>query len=346
LGAILITHPTTFVVGAGASVDYGFPLGPDLTRLIDEALDFNKQAATTELMRTALSVLQARPDLLLQSGELFERARAMRAALKTHVSIDYFLYSRSEQKHFELLGKLAIAACLITAERGSHSLLPRRTEELIDLSLSERSWLARLFKSVLAPGIRKSEMETIFDNVSFIVFNYDRCIEHYFTHAMASHFSIDLSTAAAIVSERLNIVHPYGSLGPLYDANESVMFGRHYRPDSYDAADGLYGMSQRLLTFTESQKARAAEAKEMMEHAVRLVFLGFGFGDQNMELLRPTRTNVQDIRGTVRYLSLSNQREVARQIGSITGQHVNDNDLVDCDCASLISDEQMFLMRR
>jgi hypothetical protein len=342
----LITHPTTFVVGAGASVDYGFPLGPELTRHIDEALHLNSHAATTELIRTAISVLQNRPDLLLQSGELFEQARAMRAALTTQVSIDYFLYSRSDQRHFELLGKLAIAACLITAERGSLSLLPRRPGKLIDLSLSERSWLARLFKSVLAPGIRKSEMETIFDNVSFIVFNYDRCIEHYFTHAMASHFSIDLSAAAAIVGERLKIVHPYGSLGPLCDEKESVMFGHHYRSDSYEAADGLYAMSQRLLTFTESQRARAAEAKEMMKHAIRLVFLGFGFGDQNMELLRPTQTTIQDIRGTVRHLSLSNQREVARQIGSITGQHVNDDDLVDCDCASLISDEQMFLTRR
>lgn len=270
----------------------------------------------------------------------------MRAALTTQLSIDYFLYSRSDQKHFGLLGKLAIAACLITAEKGSLSLLPRRPGELIDLSLSETSWLARLFKNVLAPGIRKSEMETIFDNVSFIVFNYDRCIEHYFTHAMARHFSIDLSTAAVIVGERLKIVHPYGSLGPLYDTKESVMFGHHYRSDSYEAADGLYAMSQRLLTFTESQKARAAEAKEMMEHAIRLVFLGFGFGDQNMELLRPTRTNIQDIRGTAKGLSKSNQFEVEQQIYSLTGRTLGPDDLQDCGCASLVADEQMFLTRR
>ncbi|TAJ88504.1 MAG: hypothetical protein EPO10_01435 [Reyranella sp.] len=342
----MIRHPTTFVVGAGASVDYGFPLGPSLTKQIDEALHFNSHAATTELMRTAISMLQYRPELLLHSVQLFEQARAMRAALATQVSIDYFLYSRSDQKHFELLGKIAIAACLITAESGSLSLLPRRPGELIDLSLSERSWLARLFKNVLAPGIRKAEMKTIFDNVSFIVFNYDRCIEHYLTHALASHFSVDLSTAAAIVSERLRIVHPYGSLGPLYDAKEAVMFGHYYRPETHEAADGLYAMSQRLLTFTESQKARAAEAKEMMEHAVRLVFLGFGFGDQNMELLRPSRTNIREIRGTVKGLSKSNTREVEQQIYSLTGQTLGPDDLQDCDCSLLITDEQMFLTRR
>jgi hypothetical protein len=342
----VITHPTTFVVGAGASVDYGFPLGEALTRQIDEALNFNGSSVTTELVRVAISLLAHRPGVKLPSNELFQQAHAMRAALKTQVSIDYFLYSRSDHAHFALLGKLAIAACLITAESKSRSLLPRHPGEMIDLSKSEKSWLARLFKHVMAPGVRKSEMGKIFDNVSFIVFNYDRCIEHYLTHAMASHFTIDLASAAALVSQRLNVIHPYGSLSLLHGAKDAIMFGHQYRPETHEAADGIYAMSQRLLTFTESQNARAAEAKAMMEHAVRLVFLGFGFGDQNMELLRPARTNIQEIRGTVKLLSRSNQREVAQQIGSVTGQYVDDEHLVDCDCASLISSEQMFLTRR
>ncbi|MFN4017996.1 MAG: hypothetical protein ACK4JB_21845 [Reyranella sp.] len=316
-----------------------------LTKQIDDALNFNSPKAPTELMRCAISLLGHRNDSQIVSKALFEQAHAMRAALKTQVSIDYFLYSRADQPDFELLGKMAIAACLLTAESKCTALLPRHPGESIDLSQSESTWLARLFQNVLAPGVRKSEMETIFDNVSFVVFNYDRCIEHYLTNALASHFSIRLPDAASIVRDRLKIVHPYGSLGPLGDSSGCVPFGHKFFPESYEAADGIYAMSRRLLTFTESQNAKADDAKAMMEHAVRVVFLGFGFGNQNMDLLRPNRTNIQEIRGTVKNVSVSNQREVARQIYTLTGQTISDDDLLDCDCSALILDEEKFLTR-
>jgi len=344
----VITHPTTFVVGAGASFDFGFPLGEGLTKQISNSLILNNTARSdaAELMRTALSILPRRSDVRIATVELYRQAPILRAGLGTASSIDAFLDSRHDDGAIELLGKMAIGACLITAERACSPLRPRRPGEPIDISASESSWIARLFRTVLAPGVKKSHLERIFENVSFIVFNYDRCIEHYLTHALASHFTIDLDTAASVVRDRLNIVHPYGSLGPLHGVNDAIDFGHDYRSDTPHAADGIYAISQRILTFTESQKANAAEAKAMVENALRLVFLGFGFGDQNMELLRPRNTTIQDIRGTVKGLSRSNQREVAAQIHALTGQQVDGDDLVDCDCASLISSEQMFLTRR
>jgi len=208
----------------------------------------------------------------------------------------------------------------------------------------ETSWLARLFKTVMTPGVSKSSVERIFAHVSFVVFNYDRCIEHYFEQAIASHFTLDLPTAATIVREHLRIVHPYGDLGALHGTDANVSFGQEYRPETHPAGDGIYAMSRRLLTFTESQKAQGAQAKDMIHTAERLVFLGFGFGEQNVELLRVSNSTVQHARGTVMGLSKSNQHQVIYRIAQMTGEQ-GFIELTDCDCATLINNEQMFLTR-
>lgn len=344
----MIKLDTTFVVGAGASVDYGFPLGEALTKQIADALNFNGSGNDArELIRSAIDVIGRRPDAQYTPRELFEQAMAMRVALATHSSIDTFLETFSGNRHFELLGKYGIAACLATAECRCDALKPGRRGDKMNLARAENSWLARLFKTVLAPGISIASIEQIFAHVSFVVFNYDRCIEHYFEHAIASHFMVDPSAASRIVQKHLRIVHPYGDLGALHGTAANMPFGETYDFGTYAAADAIDAMSKRILTFSESKKAQGADAQTLIGNAKRLVFLGFGFGDQNVELLRPPTSVVQDVRATVMNLSSSSQREVQRRIALMTNeQYYPDNtDLHNGDCTSMINDEQMFLTR-
>jgi hypothetical protein len=104
-------------------------------------------------------------------------------------------------------------------------------------------------------------------------------------------------------------------------------------------------MAKRILTFTESKKAQGAAAQTMISNAKRLVFLGFGFGEQNVELLRVPTSAVGAVRATVMGLSKSNQNQVQYRIAQMTGWEVDGASLQDCDCTKLISDEQMFLTR-
>jgi hypothetical protein len=342
----MIKLDTTFVVGAGASVDYGFPLGEQLTKQIADALNFNASGGEPrELIRTTIDVMCGRADVQLDRQQLFQQARALQVALSTASSIDAFLENHSDNLDFELLGKFAIAACLITAEARS-ALRPRHPGEMMKLARVENSWLARLFKTVMSPGVSKASVEQIFAHVSFVVFNYDRCIEHYFEHAIASHFMLDLPAASRIVQKNLRIVHPYGDLGPLHGTNANMSFGDKHDPATYPAADAIYAMSKRLLTFTESKKAQGAQAQAMISKAKRLVFLGFGFGEQNVELLRAPTSAAEHMRATVMGLSKSSQREVQHRISLMTGKEFPLHGLYDCDCTSLINDEQMFLTRR
>jgi hypothetical protein len=344
-GARMIKLDTTFVVGAGASVDYGFPLGEPLTKRIAEALNMNGSGdnKSRELIRTAIEVTCQRPSAPRDMRQLFLQARVLQGALSTASSIDAFLDNHADNQDFELLGKLAIASCLITAECQS-PLRPRSQGEVLDLTRVEKSWLSRLFKTVIAPGVSKASVEQIFDHVSFVVFNYDRCIEHYLEHAIASHFLLDLSTAASIVG-RLRIVHPYGDLGMLRGSAGCVFFGQEHNPGTHPAGTSINAMSQRLLTFTESKKAQGAEAKAMISKAKRLVFLGFGFCEQNVELLRAPGSTVEHVRATVMGLSKSSRTEVLNRIGLITDKGFGLEHLHDCDCTTLIDDEQMFLAR-
>jgi hypothetical protein len=152
----------------------------------------------------------------------------MVSALVTAPSIDTFLDNHSNNADFELLGKLAIAACLIDAEAQS-LLRPRHPGEAIDLSQVEDKWLAQLFK-IMTPGVKNDSIERIFENMSFVVFNYDRCIEQYLEQAISSHFRIDLGSAGRLIDAHCCIKHPYGCLGTFRGASTNIAFGESTFP--------------------------------------------------------------------------------------------------------------------
>jgi len=53
------------------------------------------------------------------------------------------------------------------------------------------------------------DLASMFDNISIICFNYDRCIEHYLYSALVAHYGITKPAAAKIMG-KLRIHHPYG----------------------------------------------------------------------------------------------------------------------------------------
>ena len=82
----MIKLDTTFVVGAGASVDYRFPLGEQLTRQIAEALNFSSGSSSSqakELIRNAIIVGCQRPEVRRDYRQLFTQAHALQGALST-----------------------------------------------------------------------------------------------------------------------------------------------------------------------------------------------------------------------------------------------------------------------
>ncbi|MCA0301137.1 MAG: hypothetical protein LCH95_01925 [Proteobacteria bacterium] len=341
----MIRAKTLFVVGAGASADFGFPLGTALTKQIANALNLESSGASAEkeLLRVAIEVANGHP-ALPRSGDLFFSAREMHGALVTASSIDTFLDNRSKNADYALLGKMAIACCLIEAERRS-PLRASNPRGSFDLSSVDGSWIARLF-DIMAAGVKEDAVDEMFRNVSFLVFNYDRCIEHYFQHALASRFGLGLEQAAKIVRNSCRIIHPYGTLGSLGGGEFPIPFGLKLTEAVHGTGDLLHRMSQNLLTFSESQKTESIPIREAVAKAARIVFIGFGFHEQNVDLLRVPVSDVTEVRATAFRLSPSNQQQALLRIRNICASRAIgtlENLYGDLKCDEFIEAERFFL---
>src|ERR1700679_3787206 len=131
------------------------------------------------------------------------------------------------------MGKAAIAQTILTAETNSYLFFnPYSYQETINKI--EGTWYMKFFR-MLGRGINVNNAKEIFEPVSFIIFNYDRCVEHFLINALSLVYTMPLNDAASIVSD-LNIIHPYGTVGnlPLLSSNNPVPYGPLRGSDKYD----------------------------------------------------------------------------------------------------------------
>ena len=156
----------------------------------------------------------------------------------------------------------------------------------MDLAALEGTWFIK-FVRMLGRGIPLEKVETIFDDVAFIVFNYDRCIEHFLYVAIQQLYAIDHNKTAKVLS-KLCIIHPYGVVAELpFKASDGVAFGG--LGENYEAP--YLTLSNRIRTYTEQieDPAELNAIREQVSAAKKIVFLGFAFHDQNLKLLQPEK---------------------------------------------------------
>jgi hypothetical protein len=111
--------------------------------------------------------------------------------------------------------------------------------------------------------------------------------------------------------------------------------------------DAVITMSESLRTFTEAMTGdEGARAKQFLDTAKRVVFLGSAFHRQNLQLLTGGQGSVDEYKATVYGLSRSNQNEVVMRLGKIFPKAgVQPEGLGKCKCAQLIEDERLFLSK-
>lgn len=279
----MLTRPTLLVVGAGASKELKFPTGPELAADIAKDLaperrldpDGEEFEELSDIARTMLNRTQRPIDWMRVCGAL---ARGLPYA----ASIDTYLDHHADPE-FEFVGKLAIARRILDYER--ESCLFCEDYELPGPSFPEshETWLRRLF-GILRAKTPKPFVDSFFDNLSMVVFNYDRCIERYFTQAIRMYYEIDFEHAAEIV-KKANILHAYGSLGELPSRRNG------YGPSVVKFGDTTTPLTRRvseIRTFAESSQDDSIKQKifEAENAAELIVFLGFGYLSENLDLIR------------------------------------------------------------
>lgn len=281
--------PTVFVVGAGASTDFGFPIGTELANNIRARLE-------TELSRVQESrpILDAAMEWSLSvphvsSIDFGTATRDLCAGLVSARSIDRLIDSRKDRLAVVNLGKCGIVAEVSRAEAASHLReLDQDTWDGRQLALRNAApaWIARLF-STLHEGVAPVDAKSVFEGISFVTFNYDRCIERYLRLAFQHIMNLSAPDAATLVNA-IPIVHVYGSLGDLPDehGNGGVLFG--------PSKDFIKKSAGSIRTFTEgAEEGLLTMAQDLIKKSTNIVFLGFGFDHMNVAAIfdQPARAN-------------------------------------------------------
>src|SRR5205814_1111454 len=113
-----------------------------------------------------------------------QAAVRIREGLTLSSSIDDFLDIHNANPHIKAVGKAAIVTAVLDAEK--HSGLrtdPTKIHSKINFPAIENTWFVK-FMRMLGRGVPPANVRSIFDDIAFIVFNYDRCIEQFLTKAL------------------------------------------------------------------------------------------------------------------------------------------------------------------
>lgn len=287
-------YTTTYIIGAGSSAELGFPLGSELRTTICNALDiryshdFMKPPTGDDIVRRAIE-LASESTKDFKHQDLVAAAWRVRDGLHLDASIDEFIDKQRGHKPLEFCSKLAIARCILQAETacvGSGYF----GERGLSAARLDKTWLASLFR-VLFDRCQESDVKRRLSTVAFIVFNYDRSLEHFLSLALRTAYGMQQHTAEAIVNG-VTIVHPYGRVGSLaWQRRQPVIsFGEVPNPET------LRLVGNELRTFSEGSdpECESPGASEIVSRSEKLVFLGFGFHRMNLDILFPGNDGIDE----------------------------------------------------
>ena len=299
----MLRQKTVFIVGAGASCEVGFPSGKELKSRIAKLIDIKFDDWGRQQKTGDYRITQAFRDFanshadLRDINPLLHKSWHIAAVIPTAaISIDNYLDAHRGDALLELAGKLGIVKAILDAEAKSPLKDEKDTGQPFDIRKVDGTWYQSLFQQ-LSENVRRAEVASLFENASFIVFNYDRCVEHVFARLIETYYDLPAAEAQQIM-DKVPIIHPYGVVGCLpWQTDkpfEAVPFGANERAD-------LLKSAARIRTFTEGQDdpALMQALHTAIMTADTLVFLGFSYGRQNLTLMTPEGgTEVRRMYGT------------------------------------------------
>jgi hypothetical protein len=286
----VILEPTVFVLGAGASQIYGFPLGPALVEDICRDL-----------------VENARISVLHECGPSGEHIENFRSDLSDseRSSIDAFIESRAAD--YDEVGRMAIAQCLLKAEHEGH-LRPKG------------DWCRVLFDAILGDSCD----QFLRNRLKVITFNFDRSFERKLFLALNANYpGPDLP---ALVNS-VPVLHIHGDLGgPSW--LPSTGWARPYT-QALDAATirkcaaGIHIVHHRI------DDSVISTAQQWIRDAARVCFLGFSCHELNLPKLgAPDLLRGRECQGTAFRIDAAPLSRVTRLLDGTVRLHSADTDIL------------------
>ena len=319
---------TVYIVGAGASYEADLPVGnrlkDDIARIL--RMDFEHGSFKDGNYDLYQTFRRHTSNDTSEVNEYLQACQHIRNKMPLAISIDNFIDSERGNEKLALCGKVAIVDAILKSEKGSKLYFDKYSgNRSLNFPALENTWYLPFFRT-LTENCRADDLSKRFASITLVIFNYDRCIEHFLHHALMNYYRLSEGDAAEIISN-LMIIHPYGTVGslPWQDRASSTLmeYGGEIQMHR------LIEYAQRIRTFTEgAHSAPMGKLKTNMKYTERLIFLGFAFHRLNMDLLSLTdvdryeNPSVIDCYATAFETSKSDQDSIS---GSIT--HLYENEL-------------------
>lgn len=345
------------VVGAGASKEYGLPTGVELAGKIAQLADIRFDYGGREMASGDYQIVDTLRTLAKKKNTnqginpYLHAAWRIRDNMGLAPSIDNFLDTHRNDEFLVAFGKIAICHSIQVAESKSKLFVDSsQGSHLLKTAGIRETWLVQLFKLLVAQRNYEDFLVAL-SQITFVSFNYDRCIHQFFYFACTSYFNLDREGQERLLSA-LTILYPYGTIGAFSAAESRTSFGiMNYRDQLIEASD-------QIRTFTEGAESNLVDQiRQAIGEAEIVMFLGFGFLQLNMDLLfqngvfPPIR-----VIGTGKGLSKDSISEVELELSEIfwhrpalSGIMLPDDPnrikILDCTCGELFFEFQRYLTR-
>ena len=310
----MIKKKTVFVLGAGASAPYGFPLGSELYDKVWNGLIQHPLALRNQFAASVMEVGgfdQKNVDTFAQ--HLREAGR---------YSIDEFLVGHRQYKE---IGKMAIARLLMPYEDDAALDFDRPGPLGLEV---DRRWYQYCFNWLLESATaQRSSLAS--NNLSVITFNFDRSFERsLFRFVQANCLSLDSGDhRSALEMARLMgeipVYHIHGRLGApdWFDDSEWATPDDHRLYEKDVGPERLKQCAEAIRLFDDEieMKLTLENARGALAEAETVCFLGFSYHPMNLaklhlhQTLRHTR-----IFGTAFEMDSGPRRRVLKAFEGIT----------------------------
>jgi len=141
-------------------------------------------------------------------------------------------------------------------------------------------------------GISKeSDYKKLKENkINFVTFNYDRSLENFLFNGFKYMFENIQEEKIIELLNEIKIIHIFGQVAGLEWQNKNQRI--EYRKDiTLINIEKLIGNIRTI--HEEQENPELKDAKELIKNAKRIFFLGFGYAEENMEILEiPQNINI------------------------------------------------------
>lgn len=276
--------PTVLVLGAGASVHYGYPTGDKLIEDIKDTI--SNKTFTDSQGRGDVFKLSSDKDCndLLKKLEFFDP-----------LSIDSFLGQHKSNAYLVDAGKQMIAYEILRNEDQKKLNSSYRSVDSSSGKEQRGNWYRFLLNAMFSIPIGRQFSDVISNladpnkplNLYIVTFNYDISLEYFFSSRIYGASFLE-DSQKRIIWEKLakNIVHIYGQIGGLsriydtYGVYANVPIRALHQADTWKDTIKVIGEER-----GEQVELNVNKAKTWLKEARNVLFLGYGFNNDNNVLL-------------------------------------------------------------